>query len=48
MTFVLIVPVPHYENTPIQYTIFVEINNFQLKDFDIFLVFDQNVDCGNT
>ena len=28
----------------------VEINNFQLKDFDIFLVvfFLQNVDCGYT
>ena len=39
----------HYENTPMQYTeIFcaLKIGNFQLKMFDIFLIFAQNIDCG--
>ena len=42
---------PHYENLPIQYTeIFsaVKIENFQLKMFDIFHIFAQNIDCGYT
>ena len=36
---------------PMQYTeIFevVKIENFQYKNFDIFLIFAQNVDCGYT
>ena len=27
---------------------FFEIENFQLKNFDIFLIFAQNIDCGYT
>ena len=35
-----------YENAPVQDT---EINeNFQLKNFEIFLILAQNVDCGYT
>ena len=40
-------PLAHYENTPMQYTkIFniVKYENFQLKFFDIFLIFAQNID----
>ena len=38
----------HYENLSMQNTeIFsvVKIENFQLKNFDIFLIFAQNIDC---
>ena len=38
-----------YENLPVQYTeIFFALNieHFQLKYFDIFLIFAQNIDCG--
>ena len=41
----------HYENTPMQYTeIFkaVKNENFQKKNFDIFPIFAQNIDCGYT
>ena len=41
----------HYENLSMQNTeIFsvVKIENFQLKNFDIFLIFAQNIDCGYT
>ena len=41
----------HYENTPMQYTeIFkvVKKENFHEKNFDIFLIFAQNKDCGYT
>ena len=41
----------HYENTPMQNTeIFkvVKIENFQQKNFDIFLIFAQNIDFGYT
>ena len=41
----------HYENMPIQYKeIFkvVKNENFPLKNFDIFLIFAQNIDCGYT
>ena len=41
----------HYENLPMQYTeIFsiIKIEKFQLKKFDIFLIFAQNIDCGYT
>ena len=41
----------HYENLPMQYTaIFIAIKkeNFQQKNFDIFLIFAQNIDCGYT
>ena len=44
-------PSTHYENMPMQYTDFskvVKIENFQLKNFDIFLIFAQNIDCGYT
>ena len=26
----------------------LKIENFQLKNFDIFLIFAQNIDCGHT
>ena len=41
----------HYENMPMQYTeIFgaLNIENFQLKNFDIFFISAQNIDCGYT
>ena len=41
----------HYENLPMQYTeiiLALKIENFQLKTFDIFLIFAQNIDCGYT
>ena len=41
----------HYENLPMQYTEIFEVvknENFQLKIFDIFLIFAQNIDCGYT
>ena len=39
----------HYENFPLQYTeifLALKIEKFQLKIFDIFLIFAQNIDCG--
>ena len=40
----------HYENMPIQYTVFLVVKKnlkFHSKIFDIFLIFAQNiVDCG--
>ena len=39
----------HYENKPMQYTeIFKDVKNedLQQKFFDIFLIFAQNIDCG--
>ena len=41
----------HYENLPMQYTeilLALKIENFLLKNFDIFLIFAQNIDCGYT
>ena len=41
----------HYENLPMQYNeicLALKIENFQLKIFDIFLIFAQNIDCGYT
>ena len=41
----------HYENLPMQYTeifLALKIENFQLKIFDIFLIFAQNIDSGYT
>ena len=41
----------HYENLPMQYTkIFkvVKDENFQYKNFDIVLIFAQNIDCRYT
>ena len=41
----------HYENMPVQYTeIFKVLKNekFQKKNFDIILIFAQNIDCGYT
>ena len=40
---------PHYENMPMQHTeifLAVKIENFQLKNFGICLIFAQNIDCG--
>ena len=41
----------HYENMFMQYTDFssaVKIENFHWTNFDIFLIFAQNIDCGYT
>ena len=41
----------HYENTPMQYTALFhgcKNVNFQMKFFDIFLIFAQNINCGYT
>ena len=41
----------HYENLPMQYAeIFraLKTEKIQLKMFDIFLIFAQNIDCGYT
>ena len=41
----------HYENTPMQYTgIFHSCRSdiYQLKMFDFFHIFAQNIDCGYT
>ena len=41
----------HYENRPMQYlAIFYgcKNDNFQMKNYDIFLIFAQNIDCGYT
>ena len=41
----------HYENTPMQHTAIFRArksDNFHLKMFDSFLIFAQNIDCGNT
>ena len=60
MTLVLTVPVSnycfsftltHYENMPMQYTEILralKIEICQLKMFDIFLIFAQNIDCVYT
>ena len=43
--------ISHYENLLMQYTekIFGRKNeNFQCTNFDIFLIFAQNIDCGYT
>ena len=44
-------PTKHYANTPMQYTaIFHGCKNviFQMKKYNIFLIFAQNIDCGYT
>ena len=41
----------HYENTPMQYTAIFhgcKNDNFQMKIFNIVLIFAQNIDCGHT
>ena len=41
----------NYENMPMQHTenfLALKTENFQLKIFDIFLIFAQNIDCGYT
>ena len=43
--------IEHYENTPMQYTAIFHVcknDNFQLKVFDYFHIFAQNIDCGYT
>ena len=40
---------PHYENTPMQYTVIFlgcKNDNFLMKKYNIFLIFAQNIDCG--
>ena len=44
-------PVNHYENLPMQYTVSfkaVKNENFQQKKFDIFNILAQNIDCVYT
>ena len=44
-------PQRHYENLPMQYTEMFfgcKNENFHWKNFDIFLIFAQNIDCGYT
>ena len=39
----------HYENLPMQYTEILKVvknEHFQWKNFDIFLIFAQTIDCG--
>ena len=41
----------HYANMSVQYTAIFhgcKNDNFQMKNFDIFLIFAQNFDCGYT
>ena len=41
----------HYENTPMQYTEILKVvknENLHQKNFDIFLIIAQNIDCGYT
>ena len=41
----------HYENTPMQYTAIFHCcknDNFQLKLFDYYYIFAQNIYCGYT
>ena len=41
----------HYANTSVRYTAIFhgcKNDNFQMKFFDIFLIFAQNIDCGYT
>ena len=41
----------HYANMSVQYTAIFhgcKNDNFQMKFFDIFLIFAQNIDCGYT
>ena len=41
----------HYANTPIQYTAIFhgcKNGNFQMKNYKIFLIFAQNIDCGSS
>ena len=41
--------ISHYENLPMQKTeifLALKIENFQHKNFDIFLIFAQNIDYG--
>ena len=41
----------HYENLPMRYTeifIAIKMKNFRQKNFDIILIFAQNIDCGYT
>ena len=44
-------PTQHYENMAMQYTeifLALKIEIFQLNNFDSFLIFAQNIDCGYT
>ena len=41
----------HYANMPMQYTAIFhgcKNANFQMKNYNIFLIFAQNIDCGYT
>ena len=46
-----VIAVRHYANMSVQYTAIFhgcKNDNFQMKIFDIFLIFAQNIDCGYT
>ena len=41
----------HYANMSVQYSAIFhgcKNDNFQMKNFDLFLIFAQNIDCGYT
>ena len=38
----------HVHHFPRPTTLPLKLENFQLKNFDIFLIFAQNIDCGYT
>ena len=47
----VVVELLHYENIPMQYLVYFhgcKIDNFQMKNCDIFLIFAKNIDCGCT
>ena len=49
--FSFCVSVAHYANMSVQYTAIFhgcKNDNFQMKFFDIFHIFAQNIDCGYT
>ena len=43
----ILVPHVHYENLPENF-LRSKLENFQVKKFDIFLIFAENIDCGYT
>ena len=48
MTLLILINLPHYENTPMQHTAIFhgcKNDNFQLIVLDYFHIFAQNIDC---
>ena len=48
MLTLLITHINHYANMSVLYTAAVKMFNFQMKCFNIFIIFAQNIDCGYT